>query len=161
MKIQFRNRAGFTLIEMVATLALAGVVLVFAAMLLETSTKVFINSKEAAEDSQKIQIAMNRLVKELTFAGAGTLVISDNGQTIQWTSKHPDRFGATGTVTWNGTSGSDLDFITTGFQNSALLDNVSLFTVSTTAAGAVTITLKTRESDRIAHTRTFHPRYDQ
>ncbi|MDB4319243.1 prepilin-type N-terminal cleavage/methylation domain-containing protein [bacterium] len=160
MKIQCRNRAGFTLIELIATLVLSGIVLVFAGMLMETSTNIFINGKEAAEDSQKVQIAMNRLVKELTYAGADTLVISDNGQTIQWISRHPDRLNIAGSATWNGTVGSDLDFITSGFQGSALLDNVSLFTVSS-AADAVTITMKTRDSNRIAHTTTFHPRYEQ
>lgn len=50
-------------------------------MLLVTSTGVFFSNKEAAEDSQKIQVAMNRLVKELTFAGAGTVAVTD-GRTV-------------------------------------------------------------------------------
>lgn len=137
---------------------LSGIVLVFAALLLETSTKVYVDSKNAAVDSQKIQIAMNRLVKELTFAGVGTVEVP-NGRTIHWVSRHPDRLGELGSVTWDGTSGSDLEFSTTEYQGAVLLDNVSLFTVSSTA-GSITITLKTRKSDSLAHTMIIHPRYD-
>jgi prepilin-type N-terminal cleavage/methylation domain-containing protein len=156
MKTHRQNRAGFTLIEVIAVLALTGIALVFTAMLLVTSTNVFISNKGAAEDSQKIQVAMNRLVKELTFAGAGTVVVTDD-RTVQWTSHHPDpdRFGEVETATWNGTSGSNLTL-----QGAALLDNVSVFAVSS-AADAITITLRSARSDGISNTTTVHPRYDQ
>ncbi|MFT6239102.1 MAG: prepilin-type N-terminal cleavage/methylation domain-containing protein [Akkermansiaceae bacterium] len=154
MKTHFENRAGFTLIEVVAALVLTGIVLAFTAMLLVTSTKIFISSKDAAEDSQKIQVAMNRLVKELTFASAGTVVVTD-GRTIQWTSSHPDRVGEAETATWDGTSGSNLTL-----QGAALLDNVSLFTVSSTA-DTITITLRSTRSEGVSNTTIIHPRYDQ
>ena len=153
MKIHYQNRAGFTLIEVVAVLVLSGIVLVFTAMLLVTSTKVFISNKNAAEDSQKIQIAINRLVKELTFAGAGSVVVTD-GRTVQWTSSHPDRFGETETATWDGTSGSNLTL-----QGAALLDNISVFTVSSTAT-TITITIRSTRSEGASHTSIIHPRYD-
>lgn len=159
MKIHRKKRAGFTLLEVVFTMVLSGMTLVFAAMLLETSTKIFIDSKQAAEDSQKIQIAMNRLGKELIYADAGTVVITD-GRTVQWTSRHPDRLGEPGTATWNGSVGSDLQFFTGSTESFTLLDNVSSFSVSSTAPGDVTITVKTRRSDGVAHTITLHPRYN-
>jgi prepilin-type N-terminal cleavage/methylation domain-containing protein len=84
MKTHRQNRAGFTLIEVIAVLALTGIALVFTAMLLVTSTNVFISNKGAAEDSQKIQVAMNRLVKELTFAGAGTVDFSSSRSRSVW-----------------------------------------------------------------------------
>jgi prepilin-type N-terminal cleavage/methylation domain-containing protein len=158
MRIHFQNRAGFTLIEVVAVLILTSLALVFAAMLLVTSTGVFISNKDAVEDSQKIQVAMNRLVKELTFAGAATVVVT-NGRTVQWTSHHPDRFGEVQTATWSGTSGSNLTL-----QDVALLDNVSTFTVSSTEVsstpGAITITLGSSRSPGVTHSTTVHPRYD-
>lgn len=142
-------------------MVLSGIVLVFASMFLETSTKIFIGGKNAAEDSQKIQFAMNRLIKELTYAEAGTVQIHNN-RSIQWTSRHPDRFNAPGSVEWSGVSGSDLNFTTTGVSGAPLLDNVSLFSVSSTpGSGGITITLKTRHGDAAAHTATIHPRYDQ
>jgi prepilin-type N-terminal cleavage/methylation domain-containing protein len=151
----YQNRAGFTLIEVVAVLILTSLAFVFAAMLLVTSAGVFISNKEAVEDSQKIQVAMNRLVKELTYAGAGTVVVT-SGRTVQWTSRHPDPdwFGVAETATWDGTSGSDLTL-----QGTALLDNVGVFTVSSTA-GTITITLRSTRSDGVAHTTIVHPRYD-
>ncbi len=153
MKTNCQNRAGFTLIEVAAVLLLTSLALVFAAMLLVTSTGVFISNQEAAEDSQKIQVAMNRLVKELTFAGAGTVVVT-SGRTVQWTSRHPERFGEVETVTWNGTSGSDLTL-----QDVALLDNVGLFAVSSTV-DTITLTLRSARSDGVAHTMIVHPRYE-
>ena len=98
---------------------------------------------------------MNRLVKELTYAGAGTVdVIS--GRTVTWRSRHPDpdQFGVVKTATWNGTSGSALTL-----QGVALLDNVSVFTVSSTP-DSITITLRSTRSDGVVHTMIVHPRYD-
>ncbi len=155
MKCHHRNRAaGFTLIEVVAVLILTSLAFVFTAMLLVTSTGVFISNKEAAEDSQRIQVAMNRLVKELTYAGAGTLVVPD-GRTVQWTSRHPERFGEAQTATWDGNSGSDLTL-----QGAVLLDNVSAFTVSSPTPAGITITMRSTRSSGVAHTTTVHPRYD-
>ena len=144
---------GFTLIEVIAVLILSSLIFVFTAMLLVTSTGIFISSKEAAEDSQKIQAAMNRLVKELTYAGIGTVVVT-NGRTVSWTSRHPERFGEVEAATWNGTSGTNLTL-----QGAALLDNVGTFSVSSTA-DTITITLRSARSAGVGHTTTFHPRYD-
>lgn len=158
MRSHFQSRAGFTLIEIVAVLILTAIVLVFAAMLLVTSTGVFISNKNAAEDSQKIQVAMNRLVKELTYAGAGTVMITD-GQKIEWTSRHPDQFDVPVMAELDGTN------LTLG--EVALLDNVSAFTVSSAADPAtthtvdlITITLRSSRSAGVIHTTIVHPRYD-
>lgn len=153
LKIHNRNRPGFSLIELVAVLILTSVVLVFVAMLLVTSTGVFISNKVAAEDSQKIQVAMNRMVKELTYAGVGTVVVS-NGRTIQWTSNHPERFGEVEIASWNGTTGSNLTL-----QGAVLLDNVDAFGVSATA-DTITITMRSTQSNGVTHTTVVHPRYD-
>ena len=126
---------------------------VFSAMLLVTSTEVFISNKDAAEDSQKIQVAMNRLVKELTFAGAGSVTIPDSG-TIQWTSAHPDRLGEAQTATWNGTSGTNLTL-----GGAPLLDNVDAFIISS-PADAISITLRSSRSPGVTHSTTVHPRYE-
>lgn len=149
-----RNPSGFSLIEVIAVLVLSSLVLVFAAMLLVTSTGIFVSNKEAADDSQKIQVAMNRLVKELTFAGAGTVSVPD-GRTVQWTSVHPERFGESETATWDGTTGSNLTL-----QGTVLLDNVDLFAVSSTT-DTVTITMRSTRSAGVTHSTIVHPRYDQ
>lgn len=153
MRTPHQSRAGFTLIEVIAVLILTAIALVFAAMLLVTSTEVFISNKDAAEDSQKIQVAMNRLVKELTFAGAGTVAITD-GRTVQWTSVHPDRFGEAQSATWNGTSGTNLTL-----QGAPLLDNVDAFIISSTA-DSISITLRSSRSIGVTHSTIVHPRYE-
>lgn len=158
MTISIKNRRGFTLVEVISVLVLSGIGLAFMGMLFVTSTGIFIGSKQAAEDSQKAQIAMNRLVKELTFAGKNTVVVT-NGRTIQWISRHPDRFGEPTTATWNGTSGSNLRLFTTGLRGYDLLDNVGVFAVSMTSE-TITITLASSRSDGVQHTVTIHPRYE-
>ncbi|BCX46866.1 hypothetical protein HAHE_07740 [Haloferula helveola] len=153
MRTRDRTCSGFSLIEIIAVLVLSSLALVFAAMLLVTSTGIFISNKEAAEDSQKIQAAMNRLVKELTYAGSGTVVVS-NGRTVQWTSNHPERFGDAQTATWDGATGSNLTL-----QGAILLDNVDLFAVSSTA-DTVTISMRSANSNGVTHSTIVHPRYD-
>ena len=154
MNTQGNKRAGFTLIEMIGVLILTGLTLVFAAMLLVTSVQVFINSLAAAEDSQKAQIAMNRLVKELTWAQTGS--VSADGQSVSWNSYHPERLAAGEQVaTWDGTPGSDLLL-----QGTPLIDNVGAFEVST-SGDAIDITLRSARSPGVTHTTRVHPRYEQ
>ena len=155
MKMGTDSRAGFTLVEMAAVLVLTGLVLVFAAMLLVTSTQVFINSMAAAEDSQKVQVAMNRLVKELTWARSDTVATPD-GRTVEWRSYHPERIAAgTQVATWDGTSGSELLL-----EGRPLLDNVGTFEI-TTSGDAIDITFRSARSPGVTHTTRIHPRYEQ
>ena len=152
MKILMKSRrAGFTLIELVGTLALSGMVLVFTAMLLSTSTNIYVNRNYLIEDSQKIQIAMNRLIKELNFANYGA-VATPNSRTVQWTSAHPNRLGESLTATWDGTSGSDLYL-----EGVPLLNNVDSFSVSN-ATGAITFAIRSTRSLGVVFSSTVYPR---
>ncbi len=160
MKIQNRKRerrAGFTLLEVTAVLILTGIGVVVAVMLIETMFRVSLGNRNAVSDSQKIQVAMNRLVRELTYAEAGSVILTNN-RTIQWKSDHPDRLDETTTVTWNGQIGSDLIFNKAGFQGVALLSNVGGFSVSSTA-DSITLTMQSERSIGVEHTMTIHPRY--
>ena len=159
MKMNSRSRAGFTLIEVIAVLVLSGIGLAFGSMLFVTTTQTFLGGKDAVEDSQKLQAAMNRLVKELTFAGSGTVVVSNSGRTINWISHHPDRYGQPGVATWDGTSGSSIKLSATSLGAYELLDNVGTFSVSSTE-DSITITLSSSRSGGVNHTVTFHPRYE-
>ncbi len=161
MKLQNNQRkrgTGFTLIEVTAVLVLSGIAAIVAAMLIETMFKVSIGNYSAVSDSQKIQVAMNRLVKELTYAEAGSVILT-NSRTIQWKSDHPDRLDETTTVTWDGQTGSNLNFTKAGFQPAVLLGKVGGFTVSKTAE-SITLTMQSERSMGVAHTMTIHPRYN-
>lgn len=148
-----RPRSGFTLLEVVAVLALLSIALVFGSMLFVTTTGNYVATKDAVVDGQKIQVAMNRLVKEFTYADEGTIVIT-NGRTVQWTCAHPDRAGETGIVTWDGRPGSNLTL-----NGQVLLDQVNSFEVSSTT-DSISLTLNSSNSIGISHTSIVHPRYD-
>ncbi len=98
MRLQHKKPSGFTLLEMVVVLALVSLGLVFGSMLLVTTTGNYVSAKGAIEDGQKIQVAMNRLVKELTFARQGNLEFEDD-HSVKWTSDHPHRFNEIITAT--------------------------------------------------------------
>lgn len=151
-----QRRNGFTLLELVAVLILTAISLAFSAMLIVTTTSVTVENKHAVEDSQKIQAAMNRLVKELTFAKSGTIVVA-NGRSIQWTSRHPGRLGESGTVSWDGVFGSNIGLSTPGLPGAVLLDNAAVFSVSATS-DSISLTMKSARAPGVEHSMVIHPR---
>lgn len=128
------RRAGFTLIEVVATLVLVGIVAAIAGLMLTSSVQRYTLERTAAATNQKLEITLGRLVKELDWADWATVQVQDSGRTLRWTSRHPDRVAdGLQTLTWNGTAGTDL---TLGGR--ALIDRVASFAVAdTVAAGYV------------------------
>lgn len=60
------SKSGFTLIEVIVSLILVGVMAAIAGMGIVSATRAFIFAKEAAEISQKSQLAMNRISKSIT-----------------------------------------------------------------------------------------------
>ncbi len=68
MKSNHQNgsNSGFTLIEVIVSMILVGVMAAVAGMGIVSATKAFIFTKEAADISQKSQLAMNRLTKSIS-----------------------------------------------------------------------------------------------
>ena len=66
LKLKTASNSGFTLIEVIVSLVLVGVMAVVAGMGIVSATRAFIFAKDAAEISQKSQLAMNRLTKSIT-----------------------------------------------------------------------------------------------
>jgi len=60
------NESGFTLIDVIASLILAGIMAAAAGMALVTASKAYLLSKDNAQMAQKAQFAMARLSRELT-----------------------------------------------------------------------------------------------
>lgn len=147
------HQPGFTLFEIVAVLVVIGLGLAFGAMMFTSITNNNFASKDAVEDGQKVQAAMNRLVKELTYAGRETVVVTGN-RSIQWTSQHPERLGEVSSASWNGNPGSGLTL-----NGTPLLDRVELFLVSSTA-DSITVTLSSSGSPGLKHTTVVHSRYE-
>lgn len=66
MAITAKNTQGFTLIEILVTLMLAGIITVFAGMGIVRVIQGFLFTKENAATVQKGQMVMARLIKEFT-----------------------------------------------------------------------------------------------
>ena len=80
---QVKNQKGFTLIEIIVSLVLVGIIGVFAGMGLVSIVEGFIFTKMNAETAQKGQAAMTRLVKEFNFISS---VTSGTDTSINFTS---------------------------------------------------------------------------
>jgi prepilin-type N-terminal cleavage/methylation domain-containing protein len=61
----FRSQRGFTLIELVATLVLVGIIGAFASFFLYTGIRGFLTSKFSSEAALQAQIALDRISTEL------------------------------------------------------------------------------------------------
>lgn len=99
---------GFTLIEMVASLAIVGILAAIAGLGLVQITEGFLLSRAGAESAQKAQLAMTRMVKEFTTI---TDVSSGSSHSITFDSFHADDpvdAIRSFRISWNGTVGDDL-----------------------------------------------------
>ena len=89
------NNRGFTLIEVIVSLVLVGIIGAIAGMLLVQISKGFVFSKKTAATAQKGQITISRLVKEFSSI---TSISSGTATSITFT-RDP---GVTHTISWAG-----------------------------------------------------------
>ena len=89
------NNRGFTLIEVIVSLVLVGIIGAIAGMLLVQISKGFVFSKKTAATAQKGQITISRLVKEFSTI---TSISSGTATSITFT-RDP---GVTHTISWAG-----------------------------------------------------------
>lgn len=68
---QARSQAGFTLIELIATAVLLGFIGVFASIFISTGISGALHSRQAEENAQKGQIALDRIAIELRDINGG------------------------------------------------------------------------------------------
>ena len=106
-----RNRrpsAGFTLIEMIASLAIVAILAAIAGIGLVQLTEGFLLSRTGAETAQKGQMALMRMVKEFNHI---VHVPAGHSLSIRFDSFHADEaldFTRSFSLAWNGTSGDPL-----------------------------------------------------
>ena len=110
-----KNQKGFSLIEVIVSILLVGMIAVFAGMGITALMDAFMLTKTNAETTQKAQVAMTRMVKEFTVMSAVTAATATS---ITFTSY---KQGVTGTHTlsWTGS------VIT--YDGDVLVDNVNAF----------------------------------
>lgn len=81
------NRRGLTLIELVVTLAIAGVVMAAAATILVSGVRTYNLNLKSTQSQQSLRTAMMRITKEVRGAGkveaaGGTLTLDGNAFTV-------------------------------------------------------------------------------
>jgi prepilin-type N-terminal cleavage/methylation domain-containing protein len=99
---------GFTLIEMIASLAIVGILAAIAGLGLVQITEGFLLSRAGSESAQKAQLAMTRMVHEFTTI---TDVASGSSHSITFDSFHADEAVdaiRSFRISWNGTVGDPL-----------------------------------------------------
>ena len=127
------NENGFTLIEVIASMVLMGILVAIVGLGLVQISKGYIFAKQNSETVQKAQIAVARIVKEL---GAAT-IINSTTTTPSVNYTRPESATSTTSVTNNITlSGSTVKIGSPGSETT-LIDNVTAFTLAyVDAAGA-------------------------
>ena len=129
MKIMKKSSAGFTLIEIIASLILMSFVGVVAAMGLMQGIKAYVMTRTSSETVQQAEYALNRLKLELmnmdsvTVAGADTITFTSdktNGRTT----------GTSYTFTRNGTE-IDLTVTPPGAPANALIKGLGTYGAGT------------------------------
>ena len=98
MAITAKNTQGFTLIEIIVTLMLVGIITVFAGMGIVRVIQGFLFAKENATTVQKGQMVMSRLIKEFTVIDT---ITSGNATSMEFSS-HKWLAGESSSVPVNG-----------------------------------------------------------
>jgi prepilin-type N-terminal cleavage/methylation domain-containing protein len=125
----YRSQKGFTLIELVTTLVLVGIMGVFASFFLYTGIRGFLVSKFSSETALQAQIALDRISTELKQAEV-LVNPAPSATNIGYTSIDSLLTGVR-RLTYNAPS-REIRLSVDGNDN-ILLDNVSAFTLSWTA----------------------------
>jgi prepilin-type N-terminal cleavage/methylation domain-containing protein len=127
-------QGGFTLIEMIASLAIVAVLAAIAGIGLVQITEGFVLSRSGAETAQKAQLAMTRMVKEFNHI---TDVSVGSSLSIRFDSFHADEALdpiRSFSITWNGTVGDPLLLTCLdcpgGSISEPLVDDVAVFDIN-------------------------------
>jgi prepilin-type N-terminal cleavage/methylation domain-containing protein len=113
-----KKKTGFTLIEMIVTLVLVGIIAALAGMWIVSVTNGYIQARASAETAQKAQLALARLTKEFSAIQS---VNSASGSQITYTRPDKNLSPVTANVSLNGS------LLQIG--NNTLANNVSSFTL--------------------------------
>jgi len=124
LKGKIDNR-GFTLLESIVTLMLVGITAVLGGMYIVNVANGYVFAKMNADTTQKGQLAMTRLIKEMSLIQSITSSSNTSITFIRSDLNNPS--GASVTVS---TSGETLLINVNNSGNSVLTDNVSAFNLN-------------------------------
>jgi prepilin-type N-terminal cleavage/methylation domain-containing protein len=126
MDYDMKKDAGFTLIEIIVTLVLLGIMAAIAGMMIAQGAQGYVTAKANNELSQKVQLALDRMILEFED-------ISDISSAASNSVCYTLRYYDVDTGTTNdinrcvGRDGSQIKIGTTVETGSALVDNVNAF----------------------------------
>jgi prepilin-type N-terminal cleavage/methylation domain-containing protein len=123
----FRSQRGFTLIELVTTLILVGIIGTFAGFFLYTGTLGFLTSKFSSEAALQAQIALDRIGTELRHIQA-LVNPAPTSTSIGYRSLDPALLPGVRRITYNSANREIL--LSVDGNSNVLLDNVSSFAFS-------------------------------
>lgn len=154
-----RTSPGFTLIEMICTVVILGLIGVFGAMFLSTGMRGALSSRLAEENGQKAQIALERIALELRDINGATTVTTGASPSIQYTSGQAklsgtrilayDSAAKTLTLTVGGTARILADRVSSCSMSFSGTSYTTTLNVSFSLAdtpGAFTISVKPRQA---------------
>jgi prepilin-type N-terminal cleavage/methylation domain-containing protein len=129
-KMNFKNSKGFTIIELVITMVLIGIVAYIAADAMSTGFKAFFVTDNRKEALDQARIAMERMTREIRNIRGSSDISTANATTLTFT----DISGTTITFTLNAgninrTSGTT-NTLATGISNSTLASGIFSYTLT-------------------------------
>ena len=116
------NQNGFTLVELIVSLMLVGIIAAVAGMAMTPFFEGFVDARRNAEMTQKAQIALTRMVKDITTISA---VASGTATAVTFTCQHGST-SVTYTYSWSGTAGDPV-VLNPATTNDTLIDRVNNF----------------------------------
>ena len=118
--------SGFTIIELIASLVLLGIIGVFGSLFIVNMVKSYQWTTDNAHFVQKVHIALTRISVEIAYAKADTVNITNDVVTYNVT--YPDGIEIDGIqIGWNENSSSL--FLNNNVSEYVLLDGVSSFRI--------------------------------
>jgi prepilin-type N-terminal cleavage/methylation domain-containing protein len=132
-----RTSPGFTLIEMICSVVILGIIAVFGTMFLTTGMRGALSSRLAEENGQKAQIALERIGFELRDINGTTVVTTGAAPSIQYVTGQA-KLSGTRTLAYDNATGIISLRPAAGGTAYALVDGVNSCAMSFTGTGHTT-----------------------